>query len=56
MVRVLGALRACSLAYKRAGGINDQMEVNRPDGSRPAHVRTCSMAPGLRIALNTLET
>ena len=56
MMMVLGALRARTLAHKRVGGISDQMEVNRPDGSRSAHAHTCSMAPGLRIVMSTLKT
>ena len=56
MMVVRGALRACTLVYKRAGGIADQMEVSRPDGSRSAYVRTYSMAPCSRLVLDVMKT
>ena len=56
MAMVRGVLKAWSLAHKRAMKISGRMEVNRPDGSRSAHVHTHSMAAGSGLAVSTLRT
>ena len=56
MVMDLGALRAWSLAHKRAGEMTGRIGINRPDGSRSVHVHTYSMTLGSGLALSTPET